>query len=190
MGKEDKEPRPAPKKPDLGVRCTLILGLVLSLLGGFALADTRSTNDDGNDSATDLDIAQVTHSHHGKLLRHDVRMQEAWTNEEFRSINARIFLPDGDRSYDRQLVIHINPDGSFRGNFYGQRRLRGFANVYRVDNRTIRFELTKKLISDAHLDRYAYRVIASGTFDCPPDVICKPPPGDAVPNSGRIRHNL
>ncbi|MDQ3955416.1 MAG: hypothetical protein M3285_07700 [Actinomycetota bacterium] len=163
--------------------------LITVLSAGVAMADTASVEDPVGDSGTSLDIVEVSHSHRGNLLRHDVTMAEVWTNEEFRSISARIWLPDGDPAEDRNLYIGLNEDGSFRGNLYG-RRLRGFANVYRVDDRTIRFELSPKLLSDVPIERYSYRVAAMGSFECPPDVVCAPPPPDLAPDRGRIRHKL
>jgi hypothetical protein len=169
----------------------LILVVLILAPSSWATADTSSVPDDPTDSGTTLDIAEVQHSHGGAgVLRHDITMTDPWTEEDFESIGAHIYLPDGDASEDRTLWIHVNEDGSFRGNFFGQRRLRGFANVYRIDDRTIRFELTKKLLSDEPLKRYSYKVQAMGTFECPPGVTCAPPPPDLAPDKGRIRHDL
>lgn len=162
-------------------------GLVPTAAG----ADTKSVPDERTESQK-VDPVEATHGHHESLrgvLVHTFRMAEPWQDGDLFGIQLQVWLPDDDRAPDRVVYISSNPDGSMYALVDDQRgRTRGYGNAWLVDDRTVRLDLPKPLLT-RNLRSYQWAVIVSFACSAPEGATCIPEK-DRVPNRGRVRHKL
>ncbi len=169
------------------VAVVAVLGVALSAI---ALADTRTVRDD-RDRDQKVDPVAVTHGHHASLddvLEHDIEMAAGWAEGELLGANLRVWLPDGDRSPDREVYVGTNLDGSMYALVRDAKgRTRGYGNVWMPDRRTIRIELAEATLS-RKLRSYRWRALV--TMECSASEGECIPQRDRVPDSGKIRHEV
>jgi hypothetical protein len=138
----------------------LVLGMVTS-----ASADNRSFNDP-NDTDGPFDIASVLEGHRhprqeerSNQLVHEMQMYEAWVNGEASSYTSLEFQfnLDHDESVERTLRITPNADDSLYAVMTDRRdRVRGYARVWRPDDRTVRVVFPLRLLK-AGIQSYRWR---------------------------------
>lgn len=149
------------------MRLARIAGMV-SLLLLFAnqhgVADTQSTPDP-DDTDIALEIVQATHGHYRdsggrRYLAHTVTAAEPWANETLENHSLVFFFSlDRDAPSERGLFFETNPDGSLSAVMTGEGKTRGFARVWRPDDRTVKAVFPMHYLG-RNLDIYRWRIIA------------------------------
>lgn len=168
------------------------VAIVLVLIAPTASADTAAV-EDAQDTNDVMDLASASHGHSESLpgvLVHTLTTFEKWTYDEFVGAQVRIWLPDGDKGYDRIIVIARDDSRqTLRGLVYGNPsgRLRSFAEVYQSDDRTVVAELPATALA-RRVDSYKWKAFLSYPCDRTGSIPCSPPPPDTHP--GRIPHEL
>jgi hypothetical protein len=131
------------------------------VLGGTALGDERQVTD-GIDVAGPMDLASASHGHENTTSRivHSLVLHQAWGNEDFIAAHIRFWLPDGDRRFDRRLLIVKNVDGSLAAGMTSydspSTPFRGYANAYRSDERSLEVVMPAHLIARG-LETYKWK---------------------------------
>lgn len=178
-----------------------VLGSVIALLGMLplalnvrtAIADEVLVADPTGDG--NPDVVSVSHLHSSRqgdprTLVHEVTFSEGSSSAEIERVTIRVWLPDGDRSDDREIAIERNADGSFMTAVLGARGIRGYGNTYWKDGSTLRTEFTRSSLATG-LRRYKWNVRVF--FQCPPaeqDACGDGMTEDLAPNAGRLTHIL
>lgn len=174
----------------------VLLAVTATLFTGVANADFKRRTD-GDDSSGMLDLRSASHAHRSGLLVHSVETYEPWENEILVDGLTRFnFLFSYRGSPRRQLVVEVADDQqSLFAEMSDWRtgKIVGYAKVWRPDERSLRVEFPKRLLS-RKLAKYRWSV-SSGYHQSGP-----PPCGDAegvstactdhVPDSGMILHDL
>lgn len=168
------------------------MAIALLLMAPTASADTAAVTD-AQDTNDVMDLASASHGHSESLsgvLVHSLTTFEKWTYDDFIGAEVRIWLPDGDKGYDRSLVIaRDDAQQTLRGFVYGNPsgRLRSFADVYQSDDRTVVAELPASALA-RRLDSYKWKAFLSYPCDRTGTIPCSPPPPDT--HAGRVLHEL
>lgn len=178
------------------MRRALVRFLILTALAtpAAALADTRSVEDPPNPNQ-ELDPVRATSGHdesRKRVLVHTITTAEPTCCGGLYELTLRIWLPHGKRSGpDRQIVVTGNGYGPtpFEGLVYDRRaRVRGQANVWRPDDRTLRIEFDRRLLRRKPTSYEWVMLVQSA---CRPPIEyypCGGPKFDRVPDTGRIEH--
>lgn len=174
--------------------------VVVIAIGGSVSADTRAVDDPQEGIYTPIDVQVASHDHSpqretseggrfgGSVLVHDVTMYDAWSNDQLHSIELR--LTSRDWRHPRQLFVARNDDGTFYGTIWTRDRLRGYARVYRSDDRTLRIMFPKSALGE-NVHRYRWAAVMTGPWECPSEPggpVCAPPPPERVPDRGSVLH--
>ncbi len=179
---------------------TLIIVLLLGVLSGETLADSRSVRDP-NDTGGRFDVVLLAHSHSGgDKLVHRLRMAARWSNRTLRGDNVIYiwFSTDSDSYAERRIVIDRrrgdlvagmeNYDESSDGAGVGYV---GRAAVSRPTNRAVQVRFPKTFLGD---DVSSYKWSATTYFQNNKSKTCNHSCRDQAPEFGekraRITHDL
>lgn len=176
----------------------VITMMLVVLMGSSALADQKTVQDP-RDEDQRMDPVEATHGHADNLddvLAHTVTAAALWEDGDLYELEVRIWLPNRTKQWDRRIVVASNriddeTRSSWEALFFDKRdRIRGHANAWRPDERSLRIEFSRRLLP-AKFDTYRWVVRAIvGCRSAEDGGLCGGPKLDRVPDSGKVRHNL
>lgn len=167
------------------------------IVGGMAVpvvANTITVEDPQEGTFAPIDVREARHGHAseeadfqfgGMVLVHKATMYEEWSNDQLESLELR--MRSRRWSKPRRLFVARNQDGSLYGIILSGDLLRGYARVDRTDPRTVRISFPKSTLGK-DVRRYRWLMLATGPWECSPDVDCAMPPPERVPDRGTILH--
>ena len=175
------------------VAVVTIVGFVLPVVGPLqtAGADSRTIEDERDDTQA-VDLISVSHGHSDSLehvMVHTFGMAEPWEDEDLLGGTIKIWVPDGDRQVDTEVILGFNPDRSMYALIRDEETgtYRGHGNVWMQDDRTIRVEFVQELAT-GHFSKYRWR--AQITFVCQEEGVVCAAQRDQAPNEGKVLHEL
>lgn len=143
------------------IKTASLLASAFLLISAVAFADSH-TEEDGDDSNIALDVARAKHGHvwegGRRNLVHTFEMVETWTNDAISQHSLVLFISaDANGRAERQAAIHVNPDDSLYGRLWKEGDWKGYARVWRSNERTVKIIFPRSFIGAS--DFYRWRVI-------------------------------